>query len=217
MNIALRQTEDGSQTLYNKTIDECYHSIHGAKNESNHIFIQSAFLQCNKQDISIFEVGFGTGLNAFLTLLTATKTKQKVHYETVELYPVPSDFYSNFNYATTKEEQSIFKKLHCSEWNRTEEITSNFSLLKHLGDIKNLELKNHFDIVYFDAFSPDAQPELWSEEVFRNVYGLMKVGGVLTTYCAKGDVRRAMIVAGFRVEKLAGPPGKRHILRARKG
>ena len=216
MNIALRQTEDGSQTLYNKTIDECYHSIHGAKNESNHIFIQSAFLQCNKQDISIFEVGFGTGLNAFLTLLTATKTKQKVHYETVELYPVPSDFYSNFNYATTKEEQSIFKKLHCSEWNRTEEITSNFSLLKHLGDIKNLELKNHFDIVYFDAFSPEKQPELWDKTVFEKLYNNMNAGAILTTYCAKGVVRRTLQEVGFTVERLAGPIGKREILRATK-
>lgn len=216
MDISLKQTEDGSQTLYNKTIDECYHSIHGAKNESNHIFIQSAFLQCKKQEVSVFEMGFGTGLNAFLTLLTAEKNTQKIRYETIELYPVPADFFSKINYAETKEELSIFEKLHRSEWDKTEKITDNFSILKHYGDIKNLKFNNYFDIVYFDAFSPEKQPDLWKKSIFEKLYNAMNQNAILTTYCAKGVVRRTLQEVGFSVERLAGPIGKREILRATK-
>lgn len=216
MDIALKQTEDGSHTLYNKTIDECYHSIHGAKNESNHIFIQSAFLQCKKQEVSVFEMGFGTGLNAFLTLLTAEKNTQKVNYEAVELYPVSADFFSKINYAKTKEEESIFEKLHRSEWNKLEKITENFSIFKHYDDIKNLKFINHFDIVYFDAFSPEKQPDLWDNSIFKRLYNAMNQNAILTTYCAKGIVRRTLQEVGFSVERLAGPIGKREILRATK-
>ncbi len=216
MNISLRKTEDGSHTLYNQAIDECYHSVHGAKNESNHIFIQSAFLQCRKQEISVFEVGFGTGLNAFLTYLTAEKNNQKVHYETVELFPVTHDFYSNLNYSETDKERSIFEKLHQSEWNKYTSINSDFSLFKHFGDMKDLELKNMFDIVYFDAFSPEKQPDMWDKLIFEKLYNAMNQDAILTTYCAKGVVRRTLQEVGFTVERLAGPIGKREILRATK-
>lgn len=216
MDISLRKTEDGSDTLYNKVIDECYHSVHGAKNESNHIFIQSAFLQCKKQEISVFEVGFGTGLNAFLTFLKSKETKQKVYYETVELYPVSHDFYSTLNYTETDEELSIFEKLHQSEWDKCSKINSDFSLFKHLGDMKELKIKNKFDIVYFDAFSPEKQPDMWNKCIFEKLYNVMNQGAILTTYCAKGVVRRTLQEVGFVVERLAGPIGKREILRATK-
>ena len=234
-------TEDGSHTLFSEMAGQTYHSSHGAVQESWHIFISQLIGQrstVNEQQswingvLSVLEIGFGTGLNALLTAQWARENGVKVDYTTIELYPLVEEIYRELNYGQLLGDEELFLRLHEVEWDAGfVEVTDNFAIRKCKSDIvewlRNAQCttnglepwrKMHntqlFDVVYFDAFSPDAQPELWTEEVFRNVYALMKEGGVMTTYCAKGDVRRAMLAAGFKVEKLQGPPGKRHILRA---
>ena len=242
--VKVQITEDGSHTLFSEMAGQTYHSSHGAVQESRHIFISqlsiingqqstddSQQLMVNGQqakvggDLSVLEIGFGTGLNALLTVQWARENGVKVDYTTIELYPLKEEVYRELNYGKLLGDEWLFLRLHKAEWDAGfVKINENFSIRKCKSDIvewlRNAQCTMHnaqlFDVVYFDAFSPDAQPELWTEEVFRNVYMLMKEGGVLTTYCAKGDVRRAMLAAGFKVEKLQGPPGKRHILRAGK-
>ena len=220
-------TEDGSHTLFSEMAGQTYHSSHGAVQESRHIFIDAALAKAQNDmgnaRLSVLEIGFGTGLNALLTAQWARENGVKIEYTTIELYPLREEVYRELNYGRLLGDEGLFLGLHEAEWDvGLVEVTDNFAIRKCRCDIvewlcneecgmRNEEL---YDVVYFDAFSPDAQPELWTEEVFRCVYGLMRRGGVLTTYCAKGDVRRAMLAAGFGVEKLQGPPGKRHILRA---
>ena len=224
-------TEDGSHTLFSEMAGQTYHSSHGAVQESRHIFISQ--LSTLNSQLSVLEIGFGTGLNALLSAQYADEHDVKIEYTTIELYPLEREVYQELNYGRLLGDEELFLRLHEAEWNvGLQSVTPNFSINKYKCDIvefltlnsqiyrqrlKDLRFSTFnlsFDMVYFDAFSPDAQPELWTEDVFRNVYRLMNDGGVLTTYCAKGDVRRAMLEAGFRVEKLQGPPGKRHILRA---
>lgn len=227
----IQLTEDGSHTLFSEMAGQTYHSAHGAVQESRHIFISQLFLKSqrstvNGQQLSILEIGFGTGLNALLAAEWACENAIRVEYTTIELYPLEEDVYSELNYGRLLGCEELFLKLHEAQWDvGMQQITDDFAISKCKRDIVD-ELRvrceelgvrsDGFDFVFFDAFSPDAQPELWTEEVFKNVYTLMKEGGVMTTYCAKGDVRRAMLAAGFKVEKLQGPPGKRHILRATK-
>jgi tRNA U34 5-methylaminomethyl-2-thiouridine-forming methyltransferase MnmC len=232
-------TEDGSHTLFSEMAGQTYHSSHGAVQESRHIFISQLMGRCSTVDdhqsgmngvLSVLEIGFGTGLNALLTAQWARENGVKIEYTTIELYPLAEGIYRELNYGRLLGDEELFLKLHEMDWDVDLQcVTENFAIRKCKSDIvewlnsqqstvdgQQLVDNGLYDVVYFDAFSPDAQPELWSEEVFRNVYALMKEGGVLMTYCAKGDVRRAMLAAGFGVEKLQGPPGKRHILRARK-
>jgi tRNA U34 5-methylaminomethyl-2-thiouridine-forming methyltransferase MnmC len=226
-------TEDGSHTLFSEMAGQTYHSSHGAVQESRHIFTSQLstlnFISKGSKtfgsQLSILEIGFGTGLNVLLTAQWARENGVKVDFTTIELYPLAEEVYSELNYGQLLGDDELFLRLHEAEWDAGfVEVTENFAIRKFKSDIvewlRNAQCIMHntqlFDIVYFDAFSPDAQPELWTEEVFRNIYALMKEGGVMTTYCAKGNVRRAMLAAGFRVEKLQGPPGKRHILRALK-
>ncbi|MBQ8721301.1 MAG: tRNA (5-methylaminomethyl-2-thiouridine)(34)-methyltransferase MnmD [Paludibacteraceae bacterium] len=232
-------TEDGSHTLFSEMAGQTYHSSHGAIQESNHIFISQ--LSTLNSQLSVLEIGFGTGLNALLTAKWANEHKVKIEYTTIELYPLESVIYRELNYGRLLGDEELFLRLHEVAWNAGfVQVSEYFAIRKCKSDIvewlRNAQCTMHnaqssdqsdfsinsqlstfnfqYDVVYFDAFSPDAQPELWSEEVFLNIYQLMKEGSVLTTYCAKGDVRRAMLTAGFKVEKLQGPPGKRHILRA---
>lgn len=216
-------TEDGSHTLFSEIAGQTYHSSHGAIQESRHIFISQ--LSTLNSQLSILEIGFGTGLNAVLVAEWACENGVRVEYTAIELYPLEEDVYSELNYGQLLGCEELFLQLHKAQWDvGMQSIADNFAIRKCKSDIVE-ELSNEecgmrneelYDVVFFDAFSPDAQPELWTEEVFKNVYALMKEGGVMTTYCAKGDVRRAMLAAGFKVEKLQGPPGKRHILRATK-
>ena len=228
-------TADGSHTLFSEMAGQTYHSSHGAIQESQYIFIDMGLKKAqldvclDQQDIveaekeatlAILEIGFGTGLNALLSAKFAFENRIKIDYTTIELYPLEVDVYKELNYGKLLENEKLFLNLHATEWNSDfVEVTPSFSIRKYKRDI--LDVLNKFeidicgyDVVYFDPFSPEAQPELWTESVFVNIYRLMNSGGVLTTYCAKGDVRRAMLAAGFKVEKLQGPPGKRHILRA---
>lgn len=210
-------TEDGSTTLYNEIIGEHYHSTHGAIQESQHIFIKDGFYECKKDEIHILEMGFGTGLNAFLTMLEAEKTGKKIHYYTVELYPISEKQAKTLNFAQilSPEKNEEFLKLHTSKWGEISKISTNFEMLKIQCDFNSLEFNElKFDVVYYDAFSPEKQPELWSLEIFEKIFSHCNSGAILTTYCAKGYVRRNLQAAGFTVHRLPGPPGKREKLSA---
>jgi len=211
-------TEDGSHTLFVPAIDECYHSTHGAVQESKHIFIEAALKQCTKTEIRVLEIGFGTGLNAFLTMIEAERSDKKIHYTSLEKYPVEVRKALQLNYpeAFPAVSRESFELLHTSVWGEEVQIGSNFWLTKTEADFTQFNFNEMFDVVYFDAFSPEKQPEMWSVELFEKIFIQCNPGAALTTYCAKGVVRRAMQSAGFQVERLPGPPGKRQILRSTK-
>ena len=215
-------TSDGSKTIQIEDWDEQYHSIHGAIQESKHVFIKAGlhhFLKLyNPKELRILEIGFGTGLNAFLTALESDQQDVEIHYEGVEAYPVETDELSQLNYAAriAADQQHLFDSLHKLSWEELHSITSNFSLKKRQQFFSELSDKNSFDLIYFDAFGARVQPELWTESVFKSMFSALKNKGVLVTYSAKGSVRRAMQTAGFLVERLQGPPGKREMLRATK-
>ena len=211
-------TEDGSHTLFVPAIDECYHSTHGAVQESKHIFIEAALKRCTKTEIRVLEIGFGTGLNAFLTMIEAERSDKKIHYTSLEKYPVEVGKALQLNYpeAFPAVSREIFELLHTSVWGEEVQIGSNFWLTKIEADFTQFNFNEMFDVVYFDAFSPEKQPEMWSVELFEKIFIQCNPGAALTTYCAKGVVRRAMQSAGFQVERLPGPPGKRQILRSTK-
>ncbi|MDR1180505.1 MAG: tRNA (5-methylaminomethyl-2-thiouridine)(34)-methyltransferase MnmD [Bacteroidales bacterium] len=213
-------TADGSSSIYVESLDECYHSIHGAIQESEHIFIQSGLYSDNlkrMQTVSILEIGFGTGLNALLTYFFANKTGQKIYYLAIEPYPLSTEELKALNYSdklSFPQTDEVFQSLHSVEWGRPEELSEHFVITKHKISALDMVLpENNFDLVYFDAFSPEVQPELWSGIVFENIFKSMKHHGVLVTYSTKGDVKRALKQVGFRIEKLPGPAGKREILR----
>ncbi|HET9747179.1 MAG TPA: tRNA (5-methylaminomethyl-2-thiouridine)(34)-methyltransferase MnmD [Chitinophagaceae bacterium] len=224
-------TGDGSHSISVPELNVPYHSIYGAVQESMHVFINAGFYQAIKstpaRQIKILEVGFGTGLNALLTLVEAEKIKTKVYYEAIELYPLNNEEIRTLNYCrhlNRPELQPIFEELHSCKWEKEIPITKYLALLKRNDNLLNLagrrtgpefpEPMKLFELIYFDAFAPNAQPELWTKEVFDRMYAMLEPGGILVTYCSKGDVRRAMIAAGFEVEKLPGPPRKREMLRA---
>jgi tRNA U34 5-methylaminomethyl-2-thiouridine-forming methyltransferase MnmC len=218
-------TSDGSTTIHLPEWDEQYHSKHGAIQEAIHVFIKSGlyyFLKNFKsEEVSILEIGFGTGLNAFLTLLAASEKQLKIKYVGVEAYPVENDEIIQLNYinevvSSVKNKKELFKKIHAVEWEQQVNINSNFSLKKQQMFFNEINEFNKFDIIYFDAFGARVQPELWTEEIFVKMYKALKRNSVLVTYSAKGSVRRAMQTVGFEVEKIPGPPGKREMLRATK-
>lgn len=216
-------TEDGSSSLYVPALNEHYHSIHGAVQESMHIFIRAgiySYLQqfAGKTSLKILEAGFGTGLNAFLTLIFSEKEKIPVYYHTVEKYPLTEEEYHLLNYTTEIPfaRQELFEELHRCTWEEQHELSQFFRFYKQKEDFRNLVLSQKYDIIYFDAFNPDVQPHLWSTEVLRRFYETLVPGGILVTYCVKGIVKRALREVGFTLERLPGPPGKREMLRASK-
>lgn len=219
LNRSIIITEDGSSSLYVPSLNEAYHSIHGAIQESEHIFIAAglnAEIFSSMKNIKIFEVGFGTGLNALLTIIYAKN--RIINYHTIELYPLQEFEWKQLNYSVLeKKNKQIFYDLHQSPWEIITNITDSFTLLKNNIAMQNISLsENEYDLVYFDAFSPDSQPEMWSESVFLTIFKAMKSRGILMTYSTKGIVKRTLQNVGFKIEKLAGPPGKREILRAYK-
>jgi len=211
-------TLDKSTTLFTKKFDEHYHSTFGAINESMHIFINEGLLYCNLNSINIFEVGFGTGLNAFLTYLQSQKSNLTVNYTSIEKYPIEARTANLLNYAEllSPENKNIFKHLHTCKWNEKIKITESFYLKKVLSDFTIFDLIDKYDLVYFDAFAPEKQPELWTFDIFKKIYNALNNNAILTTYSSKGIVKNNLREAGFIVKRLKGPKGKRHILRAEK-
>ena len=216
-NLLIQHTSDGSQTLFSETFKETYHSVNGAVTESLHVFINAGFSACLKNPIRIFEVGFGTGLNALLTLVEAQKRAVAIDYQSIELFPVDKKTLDNLDYSHILGiDAHLFNALHNTPWNSKTEILQGFQLTKIKEDLVKYEFSEINDLVYFDAFSPVIQPELWGEDIFKRIYEHMPDGGILTTYCAKGAVRRTLQKVGFATERLPGPPGKREMLRATK-
>lgn len=218
MDIQLQQTEDGSSTIYVPQLDEHYHSVHGAIQESMFVFIGNGLSNfVENQHVRVFEIGFGTGLNALLTLDYAMRNGLTVDYYAIEKYPLTETVYSRLNYTDVIGRLSgEFFRLHSAAWSKTVRITDNFLFTKINGDLVAADIGDGYDVVYQDAFAPDKQPELWSPDIFIKLYDSLKPGGMLVTYSAKGQVRRNMQMAGFTVERLPGPPGKREMLRGRK-
>lgn len=222
LNTQLITTEDGSHSLFVPHLNEHYHSTHGAIQESRHVYIHTGFDACELQQIKVLEIGFGTGLNAFLTMLEAINTHKHVHYTTLELYPIEADSAKQLNYAqqlTDETKAPLFMALHQAPWSEASEINPSFILNKVNTDFSNpnnLKSTSLFDVIYFDAFAPEKQPEMWSQAIFDKLFSLSNPNAIITTYCAKGIVRRMLQSAGFTVERLPGPPGKREILRGRK-
>ena len=212
-------TSDGSTTIQLPDWNEQYHSKHGAIQEAYHVFLNTGFFKIDLQEITILEIGFGTGLNAFITFLEAKKLQKKVNYVGVEAYPVSVEEIQGLNYVSelkALEFQSIFDEIHRISWEKEHSVSKDYQLLKRKQFFQDIQDTAAFDLIYFDAFGAQNQPELWTEEIFLKMYKAIKKQGVLVTYSAKGSVRRAMQAVGFRVERLPGPPGKREMLRATK-
>ena len=212
-------TSDGSTTIQLPDWNEQYHSKHGAIQEAYHVFLDTGFFKIDLQEIAILEIGFGTGLNAFITFLEAKKLQKKVNYVGVEAYPIFMEEFQKLNYVSelkALEFQSVFDEMHRISWEKEHSISKDFQLLKRKQFFQDIQDTAAFDLIYFDAFGAQNQPELWTEAIFLKMYKAMKKEGVLVTYSAKGSVRRAMQAVGFMVERLPGPPGKREMLRATK-
>lgn len=214
----LQMTADGSYTLFMPEMNEHYHSVNGAVQESRHVFIEAGLHHVLRKKVTILEIGFGTGLNAFLTLLDSVTTETEVYYYSFELYPLSLDIIDALNYGEiiSRNKKDAFRALHIANWNQPVKITENFTLHKIQGDSNREKLPEGIDLAYFDAFAPDKQPEMWNQEIFNKLFACMNAEAVLTTYCAKGVVRRMMKEAGYTVERIPGPPGKREMLRATK-
>lgn len=216
-------TADGSKTIQIEEWNEQYHSVHGAIQEAKHVFIKEGlYYYCitNTEDsdvVSILEIGFGTGLNGFITLLEAVKLKNKIHYVGVEAFPVIIEEIIELNYVAqlrAENQKDLFTQMHKVSWEVEQNMSPFFTLTKQKKDFAEIKDINTYDIIYFDAFGSRVQPELWTETIFKKMYDALKLNGVLVTYSAKGSVRRAMQTVGFKVERLQGPPGKREMLRA---
>ena len=196
--------------------------MHGAVQEARHVFLKMGLdfwmnENPDQKTLHILEIGFGTGLNALLTLMHAEKSSVNLLYEGVEAYPVSSEELAQLNYLEAADAQvfeAVFEKMHQTPWEQTETITEAFQLKKRKQTFETLEDQDQHDLIYFDAFGARVQPELWEEPIFQKMFNALKPGGVLVTYAAKGSVRRAMQAVGFKVERLPGPPGKREMLRA---
>jgi tRNA U34 5-methylaminomethyl-2-thiouridine-forming methyltransferase MnmC len=212
-------TKDGSHSLLNTEMNETYHSVHGAWRESEYVFIQKGlqfFLENSpKKEVSILEVGFGTGLNALLTLRFAQEKQQRIHYTTLEAYPLEKDVWSKLNYGETLGNNSLYVTLHQTPWNEAVMLEETFTLHKKHQKLEETTFSRSFDIVYFDAFAPSKQPEMWTIENLDRVVRTLNPGGVFVTYCAKGQLKRDLKSLSLDVETLPGPPGKKEMVRAR--
>ncbi|MCU0462636.1 MAG: tRNA (5-methylaminomethyl-2-thiouridine)(34)-methyltransferase MnmD [Bacteroidales bacterium] len=209
-------TADGSHTIYVPEIDEHYHSVHGAVQESQHIFINYGFKFCKADPLHIFEVGYGTGLNALLTAVESMNGTREVSYTAIEKHPVEEHIVHKLNYQQFAGEKGagLFSFLNSSRWGTMQRICRNFSIKKIESDLVAGSPEGAYDLIYFDAFGPEKQSEMWTQEIFEKISGITVSGGILVTYSAKGQVKRNLKCAGFEVELLPGPPGKRHVIRA---
>jgi tRNA U34 5-methylaminomethyl-2-thiouridine-forming methyltransferase MnmC len=216
--VSLITTGDGSPSLLNKALDETYHSRHGALQESNYVFIDKglAYLHQNKKfsTIRILEIGFGTGLNAWLSFQYHLKNELSVRYTSLETYPLPENIFSLLNYEFTETEKNSFLQLHQANWDEVVEIANGFSLEKVNQPLQTYTNSEKFDLIYYDAFAPNKQPDMWTIETLAKATTLLENNGVLVTYCAKGQLKRDLNTLGLVVESLSGPPGKREMVRA---
>jgi tRNA U34 5-methylaminomethyl-2-thiouridine-forming methyltransferase MnmC len=209
-------TSDGSHTIFVPELNEHYHSIHGAVQESALVYIKNGLDFCETNPLNIFEVGFGTGLNALLTAITGTQKKRIIHYTSIEKHPLPDNLVETLNHWSFAGEQGkeIFDKIHNSEWGSFEKINEYFYLKKIYCDLVRDQVEGKFDLIYFDAFGPDKQPDMWTSRVFETISEITVSGGIFVTYSAKGGVKRLLRANGFKVAMLSGPPGKREMIRA---
>jgi tRNA U34 5-methylaminomethyl-2-thiouridine-forming methyltransferase MnmC len=216
MHHALIETSDGSHTIYVPELDEHYHSIHGAVQESSFIFIRNGFDSSDADPINILEIGFGTGLNALLTAIHGRTGKRIIYYTSLEKYPLASEIIDSLNHHrfAGAEGKEIFNRIHAAEWDTMINICPNFNIKKIRTDFTEKKPEGIFDLIYFDAFGPDKQPEMWTPEIFRSIADVTRKNGILVTYSAKGEVKRNLKACGFDVELLPGPPGKRQMIRA---
>ena len=213
------QTNDGSTTIHIEEWDECYHSKFGAIQEAQHVFIKNGLSLFENKTISILEIGFGTGLNTFITFLESQKLNQSIDYVGVEAYPVSPEEVLLMNYVPAlraENERGIFDKMHECNWEEQIILRNDFVFTKRNQFFQDIDDLEKFDLIYFDAFGYRVQPELWSTVIFEKMYKALKPNGILVTYAARGVIKRSMVEVGFTVEKLAGPPGKREMFRASK-
>ena len=216
-------TKDGSHSVSIPELEVTYHSLYGAIQESQHVFINAGLLDSGLFDYigvhSILEIGLGTGLNALLTLMEADKHRNRIYYTAIEPYPLSEAETAGLNYCeqlNAPQYQQHFERIHQCGWEEMYEITDYFRLTKHTTSLQDFSSNELFDVIYFDAFAPRAQPELWTQDIFEKLFPLLKNNGTLVTYCSKSIVRRAMQAAGFTIEKIQGPWGKREMIRARR-
>jgi len=215
-------TADGSSTLMLSGLNEQYHSVNGAIQESSLVYIQNGFHYIKNQNVKILEIGFGTGLNCLLTYTANAQSKliKTIEYNALEPFPIASDLVDKLNYISIlkgNNNESFFKETHGLAFNEKQLIQPNFYFRKILQSVQEFnDTASTYDLIYFDAFGPAIQPEMWTQEVFDKMYTLLKYEGILVTYCAKGEVKRTLKAAGFKVENLPGPPGKREVTRALK-
>ncbi len=216
-------TGDGSSTIHIPEWNEQYHSKHGALQEAIHVFVNMGLIPISEREdlaeISILEIGFGTGLNALVTYEESRNRSRTINYTGVEAYPVAREEVDKLNFSEIIKDPlavDFFDKIHKCEWGNEIEITKSFKLTKQQKFFQDIEDVELYDLIYFDAFGARVQPELWSVDIFKKMFTALKSNGVLVTYAAKGSVRRAMLEVGFFVERLPGPPGKREMLRATK-
>jgi tRNA U34 5-methylaminomethyl-2-thiouridine-forming methyltransferase MnmC len=217
------KTADGSHSIYVKELNEHYHSVHGAIQESKHVFIDAGFqymastLLTSSATLNILEIGLGTGLNALLTFIEAKKNSTPIHYTAIEAYPISAELATHLNYIELLNEQnyqSVFNEMHCCEWNKNSALSGQFNFCKIKNALQQISFEDTYQLIYFDAFGPPVQPEMWTEAIFAKLYVATKPGGCLVTYCAKGEVKRTLKKVGYTVESLKGPPGKREMVRA---
>ena len=210
-------TEDGSVTIYLPEMQETYHSKFGAIQEAYHVFIKNGLDLFKDRPISVLEIGFGTGLNAFITFLEAAGREQRIHYTTVEAYPVSAEEAAQLNYVNqlnAPQFAEVFAQMHHSAWGVDVKLSDGFTLNKRQQRFEEVTDINKYDLIYFDAFGYPSQPDLWSEAIFNAMYAALKTNGILVTYACRTVIKKAMQQAGFTTQKLAGPPGKREMLRA---
>lgn len=220
MPIKIITTEDGSHSLFDEKLNETYHSTRGARGESMHVFIKEGLehwcSQYKAEEIRILEIGLGTGLNAFLTAQFANTHKKKIYFTSLEPFPIGKEVYENLNYHQSTSEKELLIHIHEAKWEKEVEISQNFNLNKSTSKLENFTTSKHFNIVYFDAFAPSKQPEVWSLENLKKCFSLLSKGGILTTYCAQGQFKRNLAEAGFQVETLQGAMGKKEMVRGLK-
>ena len=216
--LRIAQTADGSHTLFSEKYNAYYHSTNGAIQESYHVFIKSGFNAVDLVEIRILEIGFGTGLNAALTASQAKILKHRTNYTGIDLYPPDNELLMQLNYKSVlnQDASDFWEKIISLDWGIESSVNDFFILRKFNADITNIELTGNYDLIYFDAFAPNDQPEMWSSLIFKKLYQATNSNGILVTYCSKGIVKQALRDAGYTVERLPGPPGKRHILKATK-